>query len=386
MKIVVEGNCDARFAAVRDAFAANFEHDLELGAALSVSLRGRPVVDIWGGYADEAQTRKWERDTLACIFSCTKGVVAVLALMLADRGLIDLDAPVARYWPEFAQQGKGEIPVRWLLTHQAAVSAIDAPMAFGSLSDWDLMIEALAAQTPSWTPGDGHGYHGVTYGHLVGEVIRRVTGRSCGTAMREMLCEPLGLDIHMPLPEHEEPRTADMVLGQPTAERPSKTFFDHWQAGDLGPRSFRNPPDCSNVPYTNSRAFRAAEIPAANGHGTARSLDRLYAALACGGTLDGVRVMAPALVEEAGREWVRGIDRVMALPTAFGLGFERTIPEWKFGPNPNTFGHNGSGGSLGMVDPDTGLSLGYVMNRMVWGPTRDDPRWPAIFDALYGCL
>jgi CubicO group peptidase (beta-lactamase class C family) len=386
MKVVIEGNCDTRFAAVQDAFESNFEHDLELGAALSVSVDGRNVVDIWGGYLDEAQTRPWQRDSLACIFSCTKGVVALLALMLADRGLIDLDAPVARYWPEFAQNGKGEIPVRWLLTHQSAVSAIDAPLPFGSLSNWDLMIEALAAQAPVWTPGDGHGYHGVTFGHLVGEVIRRVTGTSCGTAMHQWLCEPLGLDIHMPLPEYEESRTADMVLGMPTAARPSKTFFDHWKADDLGPKSFRNPPDCSNVPYTNTRAFRAAEIPAANGHGTARSLDRLYAALACGGTLDDVRLLSPAMVAEAGREWVRGLDRVMRLPTAFGLGFERTIPEWKFGPNPNTFGHNGSGGSLGMVDPDTGISLGYVMNLMVWGPTRDDPRWPAIFDALYGCL
>ena len=244
MNVVIEGTCDARFRDVRDAFASNFERDLELGAALSVSIDGHNVIDIWGGFLDEAQTRAWQRDSLACIFSCTKGVVAVLALMLADRGLIDLDAPVARYWPEFAQNGKGEIPVRWLLTHQSALSAIDAPLPFGSLSNWDLMIDALAAQAPVWTPGDGHGYHGVTYGHLVGEVVRRVTGLSCGTAMRQLLCDPLDLDIHMPLPEHEEARTADMVLGMPTAARPSPTFFDHWKPGDLGPKSFRNPPDC----------------------------------------------------------------------------------------------------------------------------------------------
>ena len=306
--------------------------------------------------------------------------------MLVDDGAVDLDAPVARYWPEFAQAGKGDIPVRWLLTHEAAVSAIEEKLPFGSLNDWDLMVDALARQAPLWTPGQGHGYHGVTYGHLAGEVIRRVTGMSCGTFLRQRLYEPLGLDLHMPLDERHDARTADMVLGQPTADNPSATFFDHWQTDDLGPKSFRNPPDCSHVPYTNTRPFRAAEIPAANGHGTARALDRMYAALACGGSLDGVRVLSPELVRDAGREWVRGHDLVMALPTAFGLGFERTIPEWPFGPNPNTYGHNGSGGSLGIVDPDTGVSLGYVMNRMVWGPTRDDPRWPAIFDAVYSCL
>lgn len=380
---IIQGTCDHRFAAVRDAFAENFVSGLELGAGLSVSVDGHNVVDLWGGWLDEAQTRPWERDSLACIFSCTKGVVAVVALMLADAGRLDLDAPVARYWPEFAQNGKADIPVRWLLTHEAGVSAIEDKLAFGSLSDWTLMTDALAAQRPMWTPGSGHGYHGVTYGHLVGEVIRRVTGMSCGTAMRTLLCEPLGLDLWMPLPEELEARTADMVLGQPM---PSATFFDHWGPDDLGPKSFRNPPDCSYVPYTNTRPFRAAEIPAANGHGTARALDRMYAALAQGGTLDGVRLMSPELVAEAGREWVRGLDLVMALPTAFGLGFERTIPEWTFGPNPNTFGHNGSGGSLGIVDPDTGISLGYVMNRMIWGPTRDDPRWAPIFDALYAAL
>jgi CubicO group peptidase (beta-lactamase class C family) len=377
----IGGIWDPRFAPVRDAFASNFAAGLELGAALSISIDGHNVVDIWGGHQDDAGTLPWERDTVACIFSCTKGVVAVLALALVDRGALDLDAPVAHYWPEFAQAGKEQIPVRWLLTHEAGLSAIEADMPFGSLSDWNAMVTALAAQRPLWEPGTGHGYHGVTYGHLVGEVIRRVTGAPCGTVMRSLLCAPLGLDLWMPLPATDECRTAEMTVVPPT-----RTFFDHWKPDGLGPKSFRNPPDCSHVPHTNSRAFRGAEIPAANGHGTARALDRMYAALACGGTLDGVRVLSPELVRAAGTEWVRGQDLVMDLPTAFGLGFERTIPEWQFGPNPDTFGHNGSGGSLGIVDPAAGISLGYVMNRMYWGPTRDDPRWPPIFDALYGCL
>ena len=240
--IIINGTCDARFDAVRDAFAANFTNGLELGAGLSVSVEGRNVVDLWAGWLDEAATRPWERDSLACIFSCTKGVVAIVALVLADRGELDLDAPVAHYWPEFAQNGKSSIPVRWLLTHEAGVSAIEEKMPFGSLSDWTAMTDALAAQHPMWEPGSDHGYHGVTFGHLIGEVIRRVTGVSCGTAMRQLVCEPLGLDIWMPLPEADEARTADRGLGQPASP---VTFFDHWGPEDVGDKALRNPPESS---------------------------------------------------------------------------------------------------------------------------------------------
>ncbi|MCU1460447.1 MAG: hypothetical protein JWO37_522 [Acidimicrobiales bacterium] len=378
----VQGTCDPAFKAVRDGFAANFADGLELGASLSISIDGRNVVDLWGGWADGAMSRRWERDTLACVFSCTKGIVAVLALLLVEQGRLDLDAPVAAYWPEFAQAGKSHLPVRHLLTHEAGLPALSRQMPFGSLSDWDAMVTALAEQEPWWEPGSGHGYHGVTYGHLVGEVIRRVTGSTVRVALDEAIARPMDVDLMLGLPAEEEARTAEMVLGP----MGGPTFFDHWQPDGLGPKSFRNPPDCSDVGYTNTRPFRAAEIPAANGFGTARALDRMYAMLAGRGTLDGVRHLSAGLVAEGGREHVRGQDLVMDLPTAFGLGFERTIPEWRFGPNANTYGHNGSGGSLGVVDPDARVSLGYVMNRMVWGPTRDDPRWPAIFDALYGAI
>jgi len=378
----VQGTCDPAFAAVRDAFASNFDAGLETGASLAVGIDGRQVVDIWAGHMDEAQIKPWERDTVACIFSSTKGVVAVLAHLLADRGLLDLDAPVATYWPEFAKGGKADLPVRYLLTHEAGLSAIGKPMPLGSLSDWEAMTTALAEQEPWWEPGTGHGYHGVTYGHLVGEVIRRVSGRTPGQFCAEELAGPLGVDLFMPLPEAEEHRTADMVLSIPTGP----TFFSHWRPDDLGPKSFGNPADSNDVGYTNTRPFRGAEIPAANMHGNARALERMYALLACGGELDGTRLLSTAIVETAGRKAVEGEDLVMRLPTAFALGFEHTIPEWKFGPNPRTYGHNGSGGSLGVVDPDAGISFGYVMNKMFWGPTRDDPRWPALFDAVYGAL
>lgn len=382
MAIRIDGTCDPAWDGVRQAFGDNFEWGRELGASLAISVGGRNVVDLWGGWADAARTRPWERDTIACTFSCTKGVVAVLTLLFVERGLLDLDEPVARWWPEFAQAGKEALPLRYLLTHQAGLPAIRRPMPMGSLSDWDAMVEALAAQEPWWEPGSAHGYHGVTYGHLVGEVLRRATGRTPGRLLADELAGPLGLDLVMGMGAADEARATEMVLGP----FEGGTFFDHWEPDGLGARSFGNPPDCNDVPYTNSAAFRRAEIPAANGHGNARALDRMYALLARGGELDGVRLLPAALVAEAGRVHAGGHDLVMELPTAFGLGFEHTIPEWRFGPNPDTYGHNGSGGSLGFVDPDTGLSFGYVMNRMTWGPTRDDARWGPLFDAAYAAV
>jgi CubicO group peptidase (beta-lactamase class C family) len=251
-------------------------------------------------------------------------------------------------------------------------------MPFGSLSDWDRMVAALAKQEPAWQPGTAHGYHGVTYGHLVGEVLRQATGATPGALLAKQLAGPLGADLHLGLPERADGRTARMVL----APIQGGTFFDHWKPDGLGPRSFGNPPDCNDVEHTNSRAFRQAEIPAANLHGSARGLERVYALLARGGE----GMLSAELVEEAGKAHVTGHDMVMDLPTSFGLGFERTIPEWRFGPGERTFGHNGSGGSLGFVDPDAGISFGYVMNKMTWGPTRDDPRWPSLFDAVYAAL
>ena len=379
----VEGNVDPAFAAVRDAFAANFADGLELGAALSVGVDGRTVVDLWGGPPDQARSRPWERDSLVCVFSCTKGVVAIATMWAAARGLVDLDRPVASYWPEFAAEGKAGLPVRWLLTHEAGLPAIGTRLEFGALSDWDAMTTALAAQAPWWEPGAGHGYHGVTFGHLVGEVLRRATGRTAGQIVREELGGPLGVDLLMPLDAADDARTADLVV----AMSPDGTFFDRWDPKtSLGPRAFGNPPDCNDPNHCMTPAFRRAEIPAANMHADARALDRLYSVLACGGAVPGLDLAPTELVEEFGRCHVRGDDLVMELPTAFGLGFEHTIPEWTFGPGARTYGHNGSGGSLGIVDPDAGVSLGYVMNRLWWGPTRSDPRWAGIFDALYTAL
>jgi CubicO group peptidase (beta-lactamase class C family) len=379
----VSGVCDSAFAGVRDAFASNFSDGLELGASLSISVEGRNVVDLWGGHLDAAKTRAWERDSLVCVFSCTKGVVAIATMWAIERGLVDLDAPVAKYWPEFAAEGKDELPVRWLLTHEAGLPAIGVRMPHGSLSDWDAMTSALAAQAPWWEPGTAHGYHGVTYGHLIGEVLRRATGRRCGTLIHDELAEPLGIELWMPLPASRDGATSGLIVDMSS----EGTFFDRWNPKtSLGPRAFGNPPDANDPAHCTTDEWRRAEIPAANMHSNARSLDRLYSVLASGGTVPGFELASTELVEEFGRCHVHGDDKVMELPTAFGLGFEHTIPEWRFGPGTRTYGHNGSGGSLGIVDPDARLSLGYAMNRLWWGPDRTDPRWAPIFDALYSAL
>ncbi|MGH9274984.1 MAG: serine hydrolase domain-containing protein [Acidimicrobiales bacterium] len=379
----VEGTWDARFHGLVEAVADNLAEGLELGMSLAVSVAGRNVVDLWGGHLDAARTRPWERDSLVCVFSCTKGVVAMATMWAVERGLVDLDAPVASYWPEFAAEGKGELPVRWLLTHEAGLPAIGQRMPRGSLSDWDAMTTALAAQAPSWEPGTAHGYHGVTYGHLIGEVLRRATGRTCGALIRDELAGPLGVELWMPLPRERDADTADLVVEM----APEGTFFDAWDPKtSLGPRAFGNPPDSNDPNHCMTDQWRRAEIPAANMHSNARALDRLYGVLATGGTSGDLVLASPALVEEFGRCHVVGDDRVMELPTAFGLGFEHTIPEWPFGPGARTYGHNGSGGSLGFVDPDAGVSVGYAMNRLWWGADRTDPRWGRMFAELYAVL
>jgi CubicO group peptidase (beta-lactamase class C family) len=379
----IDGTCDAMFAGVRDAFASNFADGLELGASLSISVGGRNVVDLWGGHLDAEKTCPWERDSLVCVFSCTKGVVAIAAMWAVERGLVELDAPVAKYWPEFAAEGKGDLPVRWLLTHEAGLPAIAVRMPHGSLSDWEAMTNALAAQAPWWAPGTAHGYHGVTFGHLIGEVLRRATGRTCGALIRDELAAPLDIELRMPLPTELDARTADLTVDMSR----DGTFFDRWDPKtSLGPRAFGNPPDANDPAHCATDAWRRAEIPAANLHANARALDRLYGLLACGGSVPALNLASSELVDEFGRCHVKGDDKVMELPTAFALGFEHTIPEWQFGPGARTYGHNGSGGSLGIVDPDAGVSLGYAMNRLWWGPDRTDPRWGRIFDALYAAL
>jgi CubicO group peptidase (beta-lactamase class C family) len=384
--VVTQGTVDPAFEHVHDAFAHNWlEHD-EVGASLCVYVDGKPVVDLWGGWADEARTREWEKDTIVCVWSTTKGITATCAHRLADQGRLDLDAPVAKYWPEFAQAGKGDIPVNYLLSHRAGLPAISEPLPLGAAYDWELMTGALARQEPWWTPGEKHGYHAFTYGWLVGEVVRRVSGMSIGQYWRKEIAEPLGLDFYIGLPADQHGRVAETI----SAEMP--TDPDHFlfkMLADPDSMAFRvlaNPPDLFVPGVANTPEWRSAEIPGAGGQGNGRSVARHYAALARGGELDGFRVLSPEAIERATVVQASGPDEVMHLPLEPALGYVVSGGAMAMGPNPRSFGHSGAGGSLGFADPDAKIGFGYAMNRAIQPPNLVDPRWTPMIDAVYACL
>ena len=382
----IEGTCDARFARVKDAFAENFSKRNEYGAAVAVTIAGQPVLDLSAGHADKARTRPWTRDTLVNVFSTTKGLTAICAHRLADQGKLDFDAPVARYWPEFAQNGKERIPVRQLLNHRAGLPAIRHQLPDDAAYDWSTMTTALAAEEPWWEPGSKHGYHALTYGWLVGEVIRRVTGKSVGTYFRDELAAPLALDCHIGLDSRDDDRCGQMIQSPPPPPGQMNIFqyaMDH--PASVTARTFNNPPTALKLSAVNARAWRGAEIPAANGHTTARALSRLYGALATGGEVGGVRVLSPAEITRCHTEESAGPDEVLMVPTRFSTGFMLTQPHDPIGPNPHAFGHPGAGGSLGFADPDAKIGFGYTMNKM--GPyILIDPRTRCLIEALYASL
>jgi len=362
----VHGRCEPPFEGVRSALGEILASGTEVGAALAVCVDKQPVVDLWGGHADAARTRPWTRDTIVNLFSVGKAITAICAHRLVEAGLLDLDAPVARYWPEFAQAGKDHLLVRHLLTHQAGLPAIAQPLPPGAWAEWDAMTAALAAQAPWWEPGRGHGYHVNTQGFLIGEVVRRVAGQSIGTYLRESLAGPAGIDFHIGLgPEHDR-RCADFLPPPPPPPSPAPEELSGLALMRLN--AYRNPANVSGMGIVNTRAWRAAEVPSTNGHGNARAVARLYSALAGDGSLDGVHVLAPETVARAITEQVNGPDIVLERPTRYGLGFQLTMPERRIGPNRRAFGHFGAGGSLGFADPDARVAIGYAMNqgRLGW--------------------
>jgi len=373
--IPVQGHCDPQFEPIRELFERSFDGDEEIGAAIAFVVDGRAVVDLWGGHLDPDRTRPWERDTIVNTYSTTKGMTTLCAHQLVERGLLDLDAPVARYWPEFAAKGKGDVPVRWLLSHQAGLPAVRKPLPEDAFFRWDLMIEALAEQEPWWEPGTRHGYHALTFGFLVGEVIRRASGKTVGTWFRENVAGPLDADYHIGFGPELDARTSDLhgrlveKPGPGVPELPGplgQMLRDMDDPTTMTGAAFSNPP--RGAEQINTRAWRAAEIPAANGHGTARALARIYGALARGGELDGVRLLSPEAIERARSEQVFGPDAVLGgLPMRFGLGFMLRQDLMPLSPNESAFGHPGAGGSIGMADPDAKVGFGYVMNKMHMG-------------------
>jgi CubicO group peptidase (beta-lactamase class C family) len=386
--LTIDGHCDPRFTAVREEFFRNFTERGDVGASVCVYLDGVRVVDCWGGHADAARARPWTADTIVSVASTTKGMVALCAHMLAERGKLDLDAPVARYWPEFAQGGKPDIPVRWLLSHRAGLPAIRPALPAEALLDWSAMTAALALTEPWWTPGTRHGYHAITFGHLVGEVIRRVDGRSVGAFLREEVTGPLHGDFFIGVPAEADARAAT-VLPPPPPAAGEATIWDTILADpeSVSGRTFLNPPRTPDL--VNTRAWRAAEIPAANGHTSARGVARIYAALARGGELEGVRLLAPATIERAIVEQASGRDAVLTVPTRFATGFMLGMPGGLFdcGPGRRTFGHPGRGGSIGFADPDARLAVGYVTNQYLTGtPRHPDRRVASLVDAAYAAI
>ncbi|MFJ7129636.1 serine hydrolase domain-containing protein [Streptomyces sp. NPDC098101] len=385
---IIDGEVAPGFEPVREAFAANFARHGDIGAAVCVYRHGRPVVDLWGGIADPETGRPWTRDTLQLVYSATKGATATAAHMLVERGLLDLDAPVASYWPEFAANGKADIPVRWLLSHQAGLVALDEPLPVADALAWDPMTAALAAQRPQWTPGTAHGYHGRTWGWLVGEVIRRVSGRTPGRFFADEIATPLGLDFHIGLPASARARVSRMAYRSPSVDLTTVPATSVPEELREQVAAWRDPDSLSNRAFAvtdpaaidfDAPEVQAAELPSSNGIGTARSLARMYAATI--GEVDGVRLLTPATLATATEEQTNGKDRVMLLPSRFASGY--MLPtEANPMTGPNAFGHTGRGGSLAFADPDPdhGLAFGYVMNHIVSGS--DDERATALVDAV----
>ncbi|MFI0445983.1 serine hydrolase domain-containing protein [Actinomadura sp. 6N118] len=374
----IHGSCDDRFGGVRDALAASLDRD-DVGASAAVFLDGVPVADLWGGHADEARTRPWERDTIVNVWSTTKTMTALCALMLADRGELDLHAPVARYWPEFAAAGKERVEVRHLLSHTAGLPSWDEPMATEDLYDWDKSTAALARQRPWWEPGTESGYHAFTQGHLVGEVIRRITGASVGAFFAAEVAGPLGADFHIGLPAEHDHRVAPVIPAPvPESEGPAM------EAARLLLRHYGNPRFDAGT--ANSAGWRRAEIPAAGGHGNARSVAAVQSVLACGGEARGVRLLSEAGCEAVFQEQSNGKDRCLGVPLRLGMGYGLNSAEMPISPNPRTCFWGGWGGSLVVVDLDARMVVAYAMNRMLSPGTLGDGRGIGIVLAAYAGL
>jgi len=373
------GHCAPRFEAVRAAFQANFDQGLETGASVCVMQDGRAVVDLWAGHADAASTRPWERDTICNVMSVTKAMAATCLHVLVDRGLVDLDERVARYWPEFAANGKEDICVRWLLDNRAGLPVLADDLWPGAILDWTAMTQALAAQAPLLEPGGPPAYHIRTAGFLVGEIVRRVSGQSLGTFFREEIAQPCGIDFHIGLRDGEIARCAEFI------PQTAGTLIGAGQqsADSMIARAARQLP----LPLdSNAAAYRRAEIPSTNGHGNGRSVARLYAVLAGGGALDGHRLLRRETVEAALVMQHQERESVMGRQYRQALGYLLNTPgDFDIGPNPASFGLLGAGGALGFADPDARIGFGYVENRM-HAAMGLGARAPALVKSLYDCL
>jgi len=361
----VQGLTHDRYAAVREVFGGHLERGEDVGASFCATVEGETVVDLWGGWADPGKTRPWAAETIVNVYSTTKTMTALTALLVADRGELDFDAPVAKYWPEFAANGKAGVKVSHLMSHSAGLSGWKEKLVTEDLYDWEKMTSLLAAQAPYWAPGTAPGYHALTQGYLVGEVVRRITGKSLGTVFRQEIAEPLGADFWIGLPASQDGRVAELIPpppGQAVGDGDGQTELQ---------RNMSNNPGI-DVSATKTRGWRGAEIPAAGGTGNARSVAEIHAILANGGVAKGKRFMSEAGCRKALELQVEGEDLILAGPARFGMGFGLSggvVPL----PNPNSIYWGGYGGSLIIIDMDARTTFAYAMNKMA-GTTQGDTR------------
>jgi CubicO group peptidase (beta-lactamase class C family) len=372
------GTCDIRFDLLRELFAAKLQSGEDLGASLAVNIDGDMVVDLWGGWVDEACTAQWTENTIACVFSTTKTMTALAALVLVDRGELDLDASVAKYWPEFAAHGKAGIKVRHLLSHTSGLSGWDQPITIEDLYDWDKSTARLAAQAPWWEPGTASGYHGTTYGHLIGEVIRRITGQRLGEFFAAHIAGPLGADFHIGLSPPDFHRVANLV-----APDWPPTDLTRLDPTSVAYKTNTGPLGDPNIALSRTARWRGADLGAFNGHGNARSVARIQSIVACGGEVDRVRLLSPMTIDRIFEVQSNTVDLVMGIQLRIGVGYGLVpMPHvLSFLPEGRLCTWGGAGGSLLVIDADRRLTFAYVMNKMV--PCLIGPTAEALLKRLY---
>jgi CubicO group peptidase (beta-lactamase class C family) len=370
---MIQGTVDAKFLKVKAAFESCFADGLELGGAVSVFIDGKPVVDLWGGHANKAKTKTWQQDTLANVWSSTKGVMAICVAMLVQRGKLSYDAPIAKYWPEFAANGKDKISLDLVMSHQAGLEGVPHSISDEQLYAWTPYVNALAAMAPWWQPGTRCVYHALTYGHLTGEPLRRVDGRGVGQFIREEISAPLGLNFYVGVPENIDARVCELIEGPHASDWVENVLRTPY------PHSCMNPRPLATAP--NTRAWRKAEVPGGNGHSDARSLAKLYGALVA----KQPHLLAPAILQEATRCRYEGLDSSFESETAFGAGFRIKDGDYPIASANGAFGHAGWGGTLAFGDPTARLGFSYVTSHMM-GFDGVDPRRQRLIEAVYGAL
>ena len=353
----VHGTCDPRFAAIQQIFASNIDSGADVGASVAVTLDGELVVDLWGGWVDEAHTAPWQADTITNVWSTTKTMTTLAALTLVDHGELDVYAPVAKYWPEFAANGKADVEVRHLMSHTSGVSAWAQPVEVADIYDWEKSTSMLAAQAPWWKPGTASGYHALNQGHLVGEVIRRITGQQLGAFFAHEIAGPLGADFHIGLGPSQFHRVSN-VIPPPTMDI-DLTSID---PDSVMIKTFTGPAPDASVAWTPE--WRQADIGAANGHGNARSVAQLQAVVACGGEVNGVKLLSPGTCDLIFDEQASGVDLVLGIPSRFGIGYGLKSDSVPTMPDGRVCYWGGWGGSVIVVDLDRRMTVAYVMNKM----------------------